>query len=1050
MSSGGQIVGGIVGAIVGYVATGFNPYGAFQGAAIGAAIGGYLDPPKGPTVSGPRLQDLAVQTSTYGAFIPRVYGVVPIHGNMLWLENNKLKETARKEESGGKGAGGSSSTLETFTYSATFAIGLCQGPIAGIRRVWCADKLIYNAGSDDLETVVASNQQSAGWRLYLGTDDQMPDPRYEADVGVGNAPAYRGMAYIVFDDFQLADYSNTLQVAQFKFEVMTDSGKAISTIFENTMAPIASADIWGCGGVDESGRIKMQVIDDNILTVYNLNTFGRQISQIIDLNGKSGLFVIKPFTEVDFSYSFLESFGPDVYTRIITGEDYFHSIGYSAQYFAKLGDIHVFTNQTSTIGYSGFNELDNIIFGADNSRKIYTSDIPEGQAVSAGFFGGDKCIISALPSEYIIYSVDVSGTSIAYVEIMRISPKSVWAGFGDNNYWALDTSDYITTTLDIVDSSGVYIYSGSGPTIQPSNNAMSFNDGVMVFINNSDASSSAAYRLGVDINDTFVSAVISKEVEISSLLSSSDIDVSLIDATLAGYRVTGGTIRAALEPLQGAWPFDVRQHGYLTQFLPRGQASVATIPWEDLGATEGEAPDTIIQQSREMDSQLPYRVNVKYLDATREYAISEQYSERLNTQTVNRIDREFPIVMSATKAAGVSETLLFLPWLERIDFSFILPPTYLYLEAGDVVTVNGRDATYSLRLTEINYTSAGTIECKAKPNNAAVYLPNAEGAEIPGPGGTIPLGGPSLFLPLDIPVVDETFQNTPGFIGAVIGVTTGWPGAILIRSTDQGQTWADLQAFTGKSSIGIALDTLPVSTGTMIDESEITVVMASGTLSSITKDQMLAGQNYAAYGVNGRWEIIRFRDADLQADGSYIVSGFVRGECGTEWATGLHSPSDYFVLLDDPDMAFMGAAVATIGTELTYRAITAGASIDSASDQLFTYNGVNLECLSPVYASGSRDGSSNFTGAFTRRSRLSSSWWITGVEAPLGETSQSYEIDVMNGSAVVRTIATTTPSFAYSAAEQTTDLGSPQSSITFRIYQLSGTVGRGYPYEVTL
>ncbi|MCY1545670.1 hypothetical protein D9M68_816220 [compost metagenome] len=213
---------------------------------------------------------------------------------------------------------------------------------------------------------------------------------------------------------------------------------------------------------------------------------------------------------------------------------------------------------------------------------------------------------------------------------------------------------------------------------------------------------------------------------------------------------------------------------------------------------------------------------------------------------------------------------------------------------------------------------------------------------------------------------------------------------------------------------------------------------------------MLAGANYVAYGVDGRWEIMRYQNAALQADGTYLLSGFVRGEKGTEWSSGLHAAGDYLVVLDDPDHAFIGSPVESIGLPRLYRGVTSGASVDSASDIPFTYHGVNLECLSPVYARGSRDGAGNFSGSFTRRSRLSSSWWVNGVQAPVGETSEAYEVDVMSGASVKRTISVSSPAFAYTAADQVTDFGSAQSTITFRIYQLSEVVGRGYPLEVTL
>ncbi len=549
---------------------------------------------------------------------------------------------------------------------------------------------------------------------------------------------------------------------------------------------------------------------------------------------------------------------------------------------------------------------------------------------------------------------------------------------------------------------------------------------------------------------TDLADVVVAECELSALIATSDLDVSLLSDEITGYRVSGGTIRSVIEPLQGAYPFDVVPAGYKIKFVPRGQSSVATIPWEDLAATDGSDIGDSLPYSREMDSQLPQKVSITALSADREYGESTQYYERLNTSAVNTEDRDIPLVLSDDEIAQMAEKLLFLRWLERDDFDFSLPPIYLGLEPADVVTVNAKFGTFELRIAEINYESDGRLTCKAKLNNAAIYTSNAVGAPGPGPDGTIPLRGPSLALELDIPVVNETIQNTPGFVAVMAGFTEGWSSGVLVQSPDSGQTWAELQAFAGKGTFGRVSGTLPVSNCTVIDQRSITVTLMAGELESVTRDQMLAGVNYAAYGVDGRWEIVRFQNAVLQTDGSYLVSGFVRGQRGTEWATGLHSADDWFVLLDDPDNIFISQAIESIGQARVYRAVTAGASIDSATDQSFTYQGVNLECLSPVYARGSRDGSSNFSGTFTRRSRLSSTWWTNGVVAPVGEASEAYEIDVMSGSTVKRTISVTSPAWSYSAADQTTDFGSVQSSITFRLYQLSDKVGRGYPLEVTL
>ena len=46
------------------------------------------------------------------------------------------------------------------------------------------------------------------YRLYTGSETQSPDSLIEAKEGAGLAPAYRGLAYIVFERLPLADFGN--------------------------------------------------------------------------------------------------------------------------------------------------------------------------------------------------------------------------------------------------------------------------------------------------------------------------------------------------------------------------------------------------------------------------------------------------------------------------------------------------------------------------------------------------------------------------------------------------------------------------------------------------------------------------------------------------------------------------------------------------------------------------------------------------------------------------------------------------------------------------
>lgn len=181
---------------------------------LGASLGGLIDSRLGlgTTVTGPRLENLSVQDSRYGAGIPIVYGNARIAGNVIW--STDLIETRHTETAGGKGGGTQSVTTNTFTYSLHCAIGVCAGPIAGIHTIWADNAVIFQDG-------VWMEGLFDGVQIYTGNDGQAPDSFMQSILGAGNVPAYSRLAYVVFDNLQLAKFGNRLP--NLTFEVAASS-----------------------------------------------------------------------------------------------------------------------------------------------------------------------------------------------------------------------------------------------------------------------------------------------------------------------------------------------------------------------------------------------------------------------------------------------------------------------------------------------------------------------------------------------------------------------------------------------------------------------------------------------------------------------------------------------------------------------------------------------------------------------------------------------------------------------------------------------------------
>ena len=215
------------------------------GGAIGALLGQSVDHALfGTRKEGPRLTELAVQTSSYGSQIPKLFGTMRVAGTVIWatdlIENRSVSGT-------GKGQAGTA----TYAYAASFAVLLSARAIVGVGRIWAEGKLLRGAAGDF--------KTSTGFRLHLGGEDQAADPLIASVEGAGT-PAYRGAAYAVFEMLQLADFGN--RIPSLTFEVIADEGAVlVSTIATALASEVSGTAALAVGGFAASGGSVRAVLE---------------------------------------------------------------------------------------------------------------------------------------------------------------------------------------------------------------------------------------------------------------------------------------------------------------------------------------------------------------------------------------------------------------------------------------------------------------------------------------------------------------------------------------------------------------------------------------------------------------------------------------------------------------------------------------------------------------------------------------------------------------------------------------------------------------------
>lgn len=527
-----------------------------------------------------------------------------------------------------------------------------------------------------------------------------------------------------------------------------------------------------------------------------------------------------------------------------------------------------------------------------------------------------------------------------------------------------------------------------------------------------------------------------------------DVDASALGGLVTGFVVDRVmSVRDALEPLALAYHFDLVESDGAIRAAPKDAGPVAEIAADALAVPHG-AEGIGLALTRGQESDVPQASKLTYADGLADYRQAVAEARRPGASGARVAQSALPLVLDADEAAGIAARLLQDAAIARDAAAFALPPSRLALDPGDAVTLlhAGRSDVYRLR--EIADGELRRIE--AVRSEAAVFGP-VEAAPRAAPPPPVAVYGRPVFAFLDLPLLREGDDPQSPWIAAR---ADPWPGAVALYKAPQDDGYALAAAASVPATMGVLrfpLHAGPVSRWDL--GNSVYVELFAGALESRPDLDVFAGANLLAVeNADGAWELLQFADAVLEAPGQWRLTRLLRGQLGTEDAMRDPVAAGARVVLIDGALVQAPLAAAERLLPIFWRYGPAGAALPDAAFTTVqrSFAGQGLRPYAPCHARGVWQANGDVMLSWTRRGRLAADSWEQE-DVPLGEESERYDLEILQGGAVLRAASgLAAPAFLYAAAQQTADFGAPQSALTLRVRQRSAIFGPGAALTATV
>lgn len=1051
------VVGAVIGGLIG------GPVGAQLGFALGSALGSVLFPGKLP--NGPRLNDLQVTSATNGTPIPFGYNTQRVAGNILWSPG--LLETTTDHSI----KGGPKQLL--YSYSASFAVSFGEGP-GTVGRIWFDSKIVYDptgstapitgiseAGNvvtvdstlnPEIGSQVNINNAPSGYNgsfkvtlsspidfsyynptaglspgtggtasfppptytapvIYPGNETQGADPTIQAAVGAANCPAYRGLILVVWTAFPLANFGNRIP-----------NVRAEITYSAPPLTPVTISFVQAASGAQSNHK----PFANNVVVPFGSpNTGGNFIvAWVLGSIGYSDTPMDPPivFSLTDSQGNTYEPAPQTFQTGVIWGSN---QLSDQAVYIAtdiKAGPNTVTLGSPTAAPNGGAN---NNGVGLELHVFEYTGNpgvppvINASQFSSAGFTSATLDLTTNQANQLVLLLADSANAFPQTGFTIRVAGKAE-----DKTVTAVGLAGY---TIPMTGTDGTAFG--------------------LILTNQLPASTSKTqpWSLAQIVTDLCKrSRLLTSQIDVSGLLPL---------PTPYGYIISRiSTGQSAMLPLAQAYFFDGVESSGVLKFIPRGgPTQVITIPESDLGLYKDNYK--ISEQIGQIQD-LPLNVQVLFNDQALDYQQNKthKFRHRRIVKTRNQSIIELPLTLDSTFARQIAEKALFLAYLERQPYDFNLwKALYLLYDPSDVVQFTYEGLTFIARIVKSTIGADFQVVISAVNENASTYQSVVIGSSGVGviPAGPNTLPDTVLFM-FDIPLLRDSDSNPAGS-GYYVALGTidppHWPGATLEKSSDD-INYAQQDTSSVACQYGTALSALPAPSSPWDWDTVNTlrIAMTSGTLAGASDLNVLNGANALMCGK----ECIQFANALQNPDGTYTIGRLLRGRRGTDVHCGDHATLENIVALNPGGVLRETVGSSELQVLRYFRPVTYGGDITLVPSTQFTDSGNDLRPYAVTSVADSRS-SGDLTVTWIRRTRIGGDWLNFVGQVPLSETLESYDVDILNGSTVVRTFpGLSSPQVIYTAAQQIADFGSVQPLILMNIYQNSSVIGRGFQKQVML